>query len=193
MNPAEVLQLCRMVKAFCPSQTFDSFSPDAWALILGGHPFDDARAAVVAIAGAELEPGKSRYIEPGHIVGGIKRIRGRRLAETVFPEPPAGLDAAEYATWETRTREAIAAGTYQPEQQKAIDAAMPGRVDALIREARKSLPQSTIPKAARPERRSAINDEEAERERARQIAALEAHAHRIADMRNTNTEQEQQQ
>lgn len=174
MNAAEILQVCRLVKALCPSQTFDEFTPDAWTLVLGRFGYADAKQALAEIASAPLEPGRSRYIEPGHIVGGINRIRSKRVADTMFPEPPAGLTAAEYATWENRTREAIASGTYRPTERLAIGSATEGQVKALIHEAARALPKSTTPKAKAAEVRAAIDNEAAERERARQLAALEA-------------------
>lgn len=177
MIASEVLQLCRLVKACCPSQTFDQYTPDAWGLILGRFAFEDAKLAVAAMVSAPLDPGKSRYLEPGHIIGGIMRLRNTRLQSTAFPEPPAGLDALEYSEWAGYVREAIAGGTYQAEPQKALDAAleaMPGRVEAYIREAKRGMPQMPTSPAAQPERRAAINDEAAERERARQLAALDA-------------------
>ncbi len=120
MNRLDAVKLCQLVKACCPSQQFDEYTPDAWALILGRYSFDDARHAVEEIVSAPLELGRSRYIEPGHIVTVINRARGVRLGSTPMPAPPAGLDPAEYATWHNRTREAIANGTYVPAEEPAI-------------------------------------------------------------------------
>jgi len=106
MIAAEVLQICRLVKACCPSQQFDQYTPDAWGLILGGWDFEDAKAAIAAIVSAPLEPGKSRYIEPGHVIGGVMRIRAKRL--------DALESAAEQIAWQRRVREQIARGTYRP-------------------------------------------------------------------------------
>lgn len=133
MNRAEAVQLCRLVKACCPSQQLDPFTPDAWVLILGGHPYDDAKAAVAELASLPLEPGKARYIEPGHIIAGIQRIRQRRLEAVAMPEPPAALSPGEYVDWQRRTREAIASGAYAPVPRPAI--ANPARVSELLAEA----------------------------------------------------------
>jgi len=115
MIAAEVLQICRLVKACCPSQQFDQYTPDAWGLILGGWDFEDAKAAIAAIVSAPLEPGKSRYIEPGHVIGGVMRIRAKRLDAQLVPAPPAELEsAAEQIAWQRRVREQIARGTYRP-------------------------------------------------------------------------------
>ena len=139
MNRAEAVQLCRLVKACCPSQQLDPFTPDAWMLILGGQPYDDAKAAVAELASMPLEPGKSRYIEPGHIIGGIQRIRQRRLEAVAMPEPPAGLCVGDYLDWLMQTREAIASGTYAPTPRPAI--ANPARVAALLAEASPKEPE----------------------------------------------------
>ena len=134
MNAADVLKLCRLVKACCPSQTLDEFTPQAWALILGGCDYDDAKQAVAELTSLPLGPGKARYIEPGHIIGQVHRIRDRRFAALPMPEPPPGLGAGEYVHWLRRTREAIASGTYvPPDQPKAI--ASPEQIAALIHHA----------------------------------------------------------
>ena len=65
MSPEETIALCRLVKAVCPSQALDQYTPDAWALILRHIDYNDAKQAVIDIASQPLEPGKSRYIEPG--------------------------------------------------------------------------------------------------------------------------------
>ena len=134
MNAAEVLQLCRFVKACCPSQVLDEFTPQAWAVILGRYDYADAKQAVAELVSTPLDQGKARYVEPGHIIGGIQRIRQRRLGQIAMPEPPPGLDAGEYQTWQLRTREAIASGTYTPPNEpKAI--ASPHRIAELIHQA----------------------------------------------------------
>lgn len=134
MNAAEILQLCRFVKACCPSQVLDEFTPQAWTLILGRYDYSDAKQAVAELVSLPLDQGRARYIEPGHIIGGIQRIRQRRLGQIAMPEPPPGLDANEYRTWQLRTRNAIASGAYvPPDQPKAI--ASPQRIAELIRQA----------------------------------------------------------
>ena len=114
MNALEVIQICRLVKALCPSQTFDEYTPDAWAIVLEPYSYTDAKTAIATIAGAPLEPGKSRYIEPGHIIDGIQRIRRKRLEDSM-PEPPSGLDPDAYLAWLRTTKAAVANGTYQPQ------------------------------------------------------------------------------
>jgi len=170
VNTTEILQICRMVKAFCPSQQFDQYTPDAWTLVLSDQPFEDAKQAIVDIARAPLDMGKSRYIEPGHIIGVILRIRARRLAEAGTPSPPAGLDADEYLRWHRQTNHAIATGTLGPLEVESTPAD-PERVRAIIDEA---LPgrRATVTPLPTPQ-----TDDDVEAERARQLAAIEAVLH----------------
>ena len=110
MTLEEVVKLCRLVKALCPSQQLDRYTPDAWALTLGHLDYDDAKTAVAKLASTETEPGKARYIEPGHIIGGVRRIREARL--TRMPDPPIEVrdDTRAFLAWERRTRDEIASG-----------------------------------------------------------------------------------
>ena len=110
MTPDEALKLCRLVKAACPSQALDQYTPDAWHMILAGIAYDDAKLAVAHLAGLDLEPGRSRYIEPGHIIAEVKRIRAKRIDDYGPVDPPAGLDSEEYLRWLRGTNDAIASG-----------------------------------------------------------------------------------
>ena len=98
MSPDETLALCRLVKAVCPSQALDQYTPDAWHLILRHIDYNDAKQAVIDIASRPLEPSKSRYIEPGHIIGDVRRIRSQRIEDYGPVSPPAGLDTAVTST-----------------------------------------------------------------------------------------------
>ena len=138
MTPDDTIRLCRMVKALCPSQEFDQYTPDAWHLILGHLRYDDCRAAIAHLAGLDLEPGKARYIEPGHIVAQVKRIRAKRLDDYGPIDPPADLDAADWLRWLRSTRDAIADGN--PPERPAIGRANPARMAALVAGVAQSLP-----------------------------------------------------
>lgn len=110
MTPDETIRLCRMVKALCPSQAFDTYTPDAWSIVLAPYRYEDARDAVAALASMDLEPGRSRYIEPGHIIAQVKRIRTRRVEEHPPVDPPLGLDSAQYIAWQRDATRRIADG-----------------------------------------------------------------------------------
>lgn len=114
MNREEAVKLCRLVKTVCPAQAVDPWTPDAWVLILGAHSYDDAKRAVAEIASLPLDQGKARYIEPGHIIWQVLRIRDQRLASIPMPDPSPGLDVGQYLDWLRGTKRAIASGTYTP-------------------------------------------------------------------------------
>ena len=131
MNRTEIVQLCRLVKAVCPSQAIDQFTPDAWTLILGHVAYEDAKAAVVALAAVEAEPGKSHYIEPRHILGQVRRIRTKRIEDYGPVDPPSGLDAAEYLAWQRATLDAIASGTAPGRRELAANPSGQRRIAEL--------------------------------------------------------------
>ena len=139
MSPEETVALCRLVKAICPSQALDQYTPDAWALILRRIDYNDAKQAVIDIASRPLEPGKSRYIEPGHIIAQVKRIRAQRLADHGPLIPPPGLDGTtEYLAWIRQASAVVASGGSLPTPPAV--AADPGRSAAAIASIRDALP-----------------------------------------------------
>ena len=46
MTPTEIVGLVRLVKALCPSQAIDEYTPDAWHLVLDDITVADAKAIV---------------------------------------------------------------------------------------------------------------------------------------------------
>ena len=63
--------LTRYVKASCPQQAIDEYTPDAWHDILGDLDVTACRAAVVAIARRQA------FIAPADIVAEVLRARRR--------------------------------------------------------------------------------------------------------------------
>lgn len=110
MNRQEATVALRKTLAYCPSQSMTELTPDAWAEALDDIRLKDALEAVRIIGRRELEPGKSRYIEPGHIRAEVRRIRAERLANHDPIEPPPGLSPAGYIEWHRSTQGAIASG-----------------------------------------------------------------------------------
>ena len=51
MTPDETVALARYVRALCPAQRFDEYTPDAWHDLLHRYTRDEARAAAAAVAG----------------------------------------------------------------------------------------------------------------------------------------------
>ena len=85
MTPQETLMLTRYVKACCPQQAIDEYTPDAWHDLLGDLALADCRAGVTAVA--RRQP----FVAPAEIRAEVKRIRDDRLARTPLPAPPAEL------------------------------------------------------------------------------------------------------
>lgn len=93
MNPTEAITLCRYVKAACPQQKFDEYTPLAWADLLDDIRMDDAKAAVKALA--KRQP----FVSPAEIRAEVKRIRKARVDGATPPIPPAGLTQLEERDW----------------------------------------------------------------------------------------------
>ncbi|SDD42661.1 hypothetical protein [Auraticoccus monumenti] len=117
MNRTETLLLLRKVKAYCPSQVMDELTPDAWAEVLSGISFANADLALRHIVGAPLELGRSRYVEPGHIIAGVRSIIARRLADYGAIELPDWFDpdVHDYATTLQAIRHRIGEGDRDPD------------------------------------------------------------------------------
>lgn len=104
MTPEEAVILCRYVKAASPAQQVDEFTPTVWHDLLGDLRFEDAKEAVRDIAG------RKPFVDPADIRAQVKRIRAKRLAEAVLPEPPPDLTPLETIAWLKDTRRRIADG-----------------------------------------------------------------------------------
>lgn len=75
MTPTEIATIIGIVKALCPAQKFDEYTPDAWELVLEDFPFDDAKAALKTL-GRQL-----RFISPADIAQEVRRVRNVRAAQ----------------------------------------------------------------------------------------------------------------
>jgi hypothetical protein len=75
MNPKEIATIIGMVKALCPAQRFDEFTPDAWELVLEDYPFPDAKTALKKLGG------QLRFISPADIAAEIRRVRNLRAEQ----------------------------------------------------------------------------------------------------------------
>ena len=85
MTPSETVLLTRYVKACCPQQQIDDYTPDAWHDLLGDLPAADCREAVIAVA--KRQP----FVSPAEIRAEIKRIRRDRLDREIMPAPSSEL------------------------------------------------------------------------------------------------------
>jgi hypothetical protein len=72
MNMEQTVTLCRTVKACCPAQAFDRYTPDAWYVVLGDYDFEEAMTAVRVLAST------LRFIAPADIIQEIKHMRNER-------------------------------------------------------------------------------------------------------------------
>ncbi|TDB76802.1 hypothetical protein E1264_38095 [Actinomadura sp. KC216] len=105
MTPIEAVVLCRYVKACCPQQQIDEYTPDAWHDLLGDLALDDCKAAVVQVA--RRQP----FVAPAEIREEVRQIRNDRLEAA--PESPPPVDPnreADYRRALTEIRYAVAGG-----------------------------------------------------------------------------------
>jgi len=101
MKDTETVLLTRYVKACCPQQHFDSYTPDAWHKLLGDLLFADCEAAVTELA--KSQP----FIAPCDIRAEVKRVREARILTAEIPAPPPELTyAARVAAADGRDPEA---------------------------------------------------------------------------------------
>lgn len=120
MTLDETADLLRTIRAICPAQAQDEYSPEAWNLVLDDVSLPDATAAVRRIA-RSASP-KPLWIDPRQILNEVRRIRAARLDAT--PTSGAPTDPAAYCQWLKATRQHIASGnaTQSPALDHASDA-----------------------------------------------------------------------
>src|SRR5690349_8618255 len=85
MTPKEAVLLTRYVKACCPQQQIDEYTPDAWHDLLGDLSLADCRAAVAEVA--KRQP----FVAPSEIRAEVKRTREARITAAKIPPPPPEL------------------------------------------------------------------------------------------------------
>ncbi|MGA5820896.1 zinc finger domain-containing protein [Kitasatospora sp. NPDC094028] len=89
MNHTEAVILVRYVRALCPQQRFDEYSPDAWHDLLGDYELDACKEAVIEIA--RRQP----WIAPAEIITEVKRARTSKLDYFRY-EPNPGETSAQF-------------------------------------------------------------------------------------------------
>lgn len=94
MDKAQAVTLTRLVKAMCPAQQIDEYTPDAWYEgALKAMDYDDAKAAVLTLSS------QLRFIALADIAGEVKRVRRARftdgyqahLGASADPDDPAAF------------------------------------------------------------------------------------------------------
>lgn len=101
MDIAETTRLCRAIAAIKPAQHFDVETPALWALILADIRYEDARQAVINLAG------KTRFIDPADLIAEVKAIRRERLEHSDRILPDVGPD--DVGAWLAARREGVRA------------------------------------------------------------------------------------
>lgn len=89
MNPKETVLLTRYVKALCPQQKVDEYTPDAWHDVLADFALADARTAAAAVAR------KQPFVSPAEIVTEIRKQRDERAANYQGPGLSAEIPDAD--------------------------------------------------------------------------------------------------
>lgn len=82
MTNEEAIALTRYVKALCPQQKFDEYTPDAWYDVLHDYTLAEARTAAVVIAG------RQPFVAPGEIATEARKARRDRVTLDAETEPP---------------------------------------------------------------------------------------------------------
>lgn len=94
MNRQEAVALTRYVKACCPRQAIDEYTPDAWHDLLGDLDLDACRQAVTRVA--RRQP----FVAPAEIRAEVRTERERRLAavssDKLLPAGDVADDAGAY-------------------------------------------------------------------------------------------------
>lgn len=105
MNTTESLMLTRYVKAACPQQAFDEFTPDAWYDLLADLRFEDCKEAAKVIC--QRQP----FCAPAELRAEVRRIRNERImrAEHTFTPPPNG----DYIAWLKDIRQRAGDGEFE--------------------------------------------------------------------------------
>jgi hypothetical protein len=81
----ETLILTRFVKACCPQQAIDRYTPDAWYRLLKDLDFADCERAVETVAN------RQPFVAANEIRAEVKRHREAQIAHALIPPPPSEL------------------------------------------------------------------------------------------------------
>lgn len=128
MNSQEAAVLCRYVRALCPQQKFDEYTPDAWHDVLHDYLLPEARAAAATLAQRQA------FIAPGEIATEIRRMRAERMARHTDPTPKANPDDPEaYRAEIAATRYAVATGQQEPDTRELTAGPMHPDVAARLK------------------------------------------------------------
>lgn len=126
MNREETTALCRYVKACCPQQQIDEYTPDAWHDLIGKLDFADCREAVVRVAT------RQPFVAPAEIRAEVQRIRSDRLHDFQYVPVDGDDDWEIYLAALRAQRTAVADGRREAAPPAIKAPADPEAVEALI-------------------------------------------------------------
>jgi len=115
MKPTEAAALLTIAAAY-DNRKPDADQAKAWAMALDGLRFEDCRDVVVAHYRRSRE-----WLMPVDVIGGVKRVRDKRIADFGPIPAPNHLDPAsetfdqDYRRYMIETTRAIGDGTLRPE------------------------------------------------------------------------------
>lgn len=89
MTPDETVMLARYVRALCPQQKFDEFTPDAWHDVLEDFSLLECRSAAAEMA--RRQP----FVSPAEIIAVIRQRRGDNARDIQGPGLPAAIPDAD--------------------------------------------------------------------------------------------------
>lgn len=104
MSPEEAVMLCRYVKACCPQQAIDQYTPVAWAEHLEDVPYADAKEAAKRITS------RQPFVQIAELKAEVKRLRDKRIEEHPPLTPPPDLTPVETIGWLREARRRVADG-----------------------------------------------------------------------------------
>ncbi|MEU2514329.1 hypothetical protein [Streptomyces syringium] len=79
MTPDETVILTRYLRALCPQQRFDEYTPDAWHDLLAPYDLGDARQAAAVVAS------RQPFVSPAEIIAEVRRARAGRIRHVHGP------------------------------------------------------------------------------------------------------------
>lgn len=132
MTPDETVILARYVRALCPQQKFDEYTPDAWHDVLGEYTLNDARQAAARVA--KRQP----FVAPAEIADEITTIRHERTHNFVYEPPPGDRDPNYIANYRAQLA-ATGDGYRPPVVDRPALTARP--VDNLLKQVGRQIPR----------------------------------------------------
>lgn len=136
MNSQQAAVLCRYVRALCPQQKFDEYTPDAWHDVLRNYLLEEARTAAATIAN------RQPFVSPGEIATEIRRMHADRLGRHTDPTPKTDPDdVAAYKAELAESRLAVATGQTPPSQAELTSGPMHPDVAAKLKALGSYIPQ----------------------------------------------------